>query len=158
MSSAEAVTPGRSLPRPNPIRRLLGLLLVVGLGYLAIRFYLRDPLHYLIDYTEASFGPYWPRREWLLFHILGGTLALLAGPFQFWSGLGRRHLWVHMVSGRLYCLGVLTGGGAAFYMSFFTEPRDFGVALFMLAAAWWVTAMMAFLAIMRRRIEPIGSG
>jgi hypothetical protein len=153
MSSAEAVFSARSLPHPGPIRRLLGLLLFVGLGYLAIRFYLRDPLHYLIDHSEASFGRFWPRRAWLVFHILGGTLALIAGPFQFWSGLGRRYLLVHKTSGRLYLLGVLMGGAAAFYMSLFTQPRDFGVALFVLAAVWWVTGTMAFLAVMRRRIE-----
>lgn len=135
------------------ISQALAVVLIGTLAYQALHFWARGPLHYLLDHTERSFGDYWPRRWWLLLHIGGATLALFMGPFQLWSGLRSRHLAIHRLTGLLYVAGVGLGGAAGFYMSFFTQPRDFGVSLFMLAFAWWLTVGMAFLAIKRRRIE-----
>jgi len=151
VGSTVAPLPGRSLLRFAI--QVLTMLAIVALAYEALRFWTRDPLHYILDHTERSFGPYWPRRWWLLLHIGGGTLALFMGPFQLWSGLRSRHLAIHRLTGLLYVVGVGVGGGAGFYLSFFSQPLDFGVALFTLAFAWWLTVGMAFLAIKRRRIE-----
>ena len=50
---------------PQQTGRLIGRLVVAALvlllGYEAIHFWLRDPLHYIIDPTEKSFGAFWPR-------------------------------------------------------------------------------------------------
>ena len=43
-------------------------------------------------------------------------------------------------------------GASAFYLAFFTRPRSFGIALFVLAVAWWFTVGRAFGAIKRRQI------
>jgi uncharacterized membrane protein YozB (DUF420 family) len=85
--------------------------------------------------------------------IAGGTAALFAGPFQLWSGLRNRHRLIHRWTGRVYVAGVFLGGGAAFYLSFFSQPRSFGVALFALGLAWWVSVGTAVLAIKQHRIE-----
>jgi hypothetical protein len=151
--SAATVEPASRHLSVRILGRLLGALVIALLGYEAIHFWLRDPLHYIIDPTEKSFGIYWPRRWWLLLHIAGGTLALFMGPFQFWSGLRRRHLRIHRIIGLLYVAGVLLGGFAAFYMSGFTVPTDFSLAVRGLAVAWWVTVGMAYLCIKARRID-----
>jgi hypothetical protein len=148
-----SITPPSEGSLGRVIGQTLVVLVVATLAYQALHFWTRDPLHYIVDHTERSFGAYWPRRWWLLLHIGGGTLALFMGPFQLWSGLRSRFLHVHRITGLLYVIGVGVGGAAGFYMSFFSEPRDFGVALFMLAFAWWLTVGMAFLAIKRRRID-----
>jgi hypothetical protein len=144
-------------PSKGSLGRVIGqtlvVLVAVSLAYQAVHFWTRDALHYIVDHTERSFGTYWPRRWWLLLHIGGGTLALFMGPFQLWSGLRSRYLNVHHITGLLYIVGVGVAGAAGFYMSFFTEPRDFGVALFMLGCAWWLTVGMALLAIKRHRID-----
>jgi uncharacterized membrane protein len=101
-----------------------------------------------------SFGAhYWPRRYVLLLHIVGGLTALLAGPFQLWSGLRQRVPRVHRVVGYCYITGVALAGGSAFALAWYAEPRDFGVALAALAVAWWTCIGMAFAAIRRRRID-----
>lgn len=153
MSSNETAAPRPRTEWLPTAGRALGVVATLGLIYVAVSFYRQYAVHYIAVHTQASFGPYWHERDWLLVHIAGGTLALLAGPFQLWSGLGRRFLAVHRWSGRLYITGVLIAGSAAFYMSFFTQPHDFGVALFMLAVAWWTTSGMAYLAIRRHRID-----
>ena len=109
--------------------------------------------HFAFDYSEPSFGRFWPNRLWLLLHIAGGTAALFAGPFQLWSGLRHSHPRIHRWTGRVYVSGVLLGGAAAFYLSFFSQPRSFGIALFALAVAWWVTVGVAIVAIKQYRIE-----
>ena len=53
----------------------------------------------------------------------------------------------------MYVAGVLVGGAAAFYLSFFSQPRSFGVALFALAIAWWVAVGVALAAVKQYRIE-----
>ena len=65
--------------------------------------------------TEQSYGPYfWPRSSWVLPHVLGGLLAILIGPLQFWSRIRRDHIQVHRWSGRVYLAGVVVGGIASF--------------------------------------------
>lgn len=140
---------------PSGSRAITRAFLVAAVGclaYLALRFWIRDPLSYLLDYSQAHFGDYWPRRGALLLHIAGGTLALFAGPTQFSAALRRSHLAIHRWTGRAYVFGVLIGGAAGFYLSVFTSGHDFGVALFCLALAWWVTTGMAFVAILRRQV------
>lgn len=129
------------------------MLAILWLAYQAIHFYLRDPLHYIVDQSEKSFGNYWPHRTALLLHITGGTLALFCGPFQLWTGLRRQALPIHRWVGYGYITGIALGGGAAFYLGSVTQPRDFGVALWGLAGAWWLTVAMAYIAIRRGRIE-----
>ncbi len=127
------------------------VLVVVYLAYSAISFYLGDVLHFALDYSEPSFGRLWPNRFWLLLHVIGGTAALFSGPFQLWPGLRRRHPSIHRGTGRVYVAGVFVGGAAAFYLSVFVEPASFGVALFALGVAWWLTVGAGFVAATRGR-------
>jgi len=70
---------------------LIGLFL---LGF-AARFLLTGAVPFLADMSPDHLGGLSPRRRWLATHIAGGSLALLAGPFQFWSGLRRRSMLIH---------------------------------------------------------------
>lgn len=66
--------------------------------------------------NQARFGPYWPRRGWLLLHITGGMAALLAGPVQLWLGLSDRRMDVHRRLGVAYMASVALSSTAAFYL------------------------------------------
>jgi uncharacterized membrane protein YozB (DUF420 family) len=128
----------------------------LALGFLAykgLQYYASTIEHFAFDYSEANFGRLWPNRFWLLLHIAGGTAALFTGPFQLWSGLRDSHRRIHRWTGRVYAGGVLFGGAAAFYLSFFSQPRSFGVALFALGVAWWVSVGAALVAVKQHRIE-----
>lgn len=80
-----------------------------GIVSLAVGFVSKYVVFYYRHYDAASFDPNWPRSGWLFLHINGGTLALLAGPFQFWTGLRQRNLTVHRWTGRVFLLGVAMG-------------------------------------------------
>lgn len=108
-----------------------------------------------LDYSEASYGPYfWPRAAYLLTHILGGLVAIAIGPFQFWSRIRNTHPKIHRVSGRVYLTAILVGGGGGIAMAL-TIPEGLAYAsgLFFLSVAWLLTAGLAFAAIRRRRID-----
>ena len=119
-----------------------------GIVVLAVGFVFKYVLFYYRHYDAASFDSLWPRRGWLFLHINGGTLALLMGPFQFWTGLRQRHLQIHRWTGRLFLLGVALGVTGAVGLAVMAIGYwAFEVALMGLATAWLVTTAMAYYSI-----------
>ena len=118
----------------------------------SLRFLGHDALPYVADYSESTYARYWVHRGWLLVHIVGGAVALLAGPFQLWSGLRRRSLRIHRWTGYAYVIAIAFAATSSFYLTFHTRA-DFGTALFVLALMWWLTIVMAYLAIRNGRVD-----
>jgi len=121
---------------------------------IAVAFVLKYVFHYYLHYNPAAFDAYWPRRGGLLLHISGGTLALLTGPWQFFTGLRRKHMNVHRWTGRLFLVGVAAAATGATYLAI-TTPYGwaFGFGLIGLAAAWVSTTGMAYYAIRKGLVE-----
>ena len=142
-------------PRTAPARvgRTVWFVLLALVAWQSVRFVRSDALPYFLDVSPDHFRHYWPNRWALLLHITGGIVALLVGPFQFWTGLRRRSLALHRLSGRVYVASIFLGGAAALWLTPATPRPDFGVALAALAAAWWTTTGMAFVAAWYRRID-----
>jgi len=133
-------------------RILIGVALLI-VAAVSIRFFIRDTIHYFTDSSPESLGRFVLKPDWIRRHVVGGSLALLMGPLQFWSGLRRRSMVFHRWSGRLYVLGVCIGGIAALYLGVTAEGvMDYRFALLGLWAAWWTTSGMAVLAILKRAI------
>ena len=157
MSTATAtkLAPQTAGNKVGLITKILTSAVVVGF---AVAFVTKYVFRYYLNYNEAAFAlgspKYWGLRWWLLFHISGGTLALLCGPWQFWTGFRARYLNLHRWMGKLFLLGVVMGSIGAFRMSVDTAfGWAFGVSLFVLATAWLTSAAMAYYAIRNRRIE-----
>jgi hypothetical protein len=155
---ASISSPGEVLQPTNRgnvfVWRAVSVLVVASLVVLGARYLINDAIPFLTDISSDQFGRYWPRRVWLLTHIVGSGLALLVGPFQFWSGLRRRSMRAHRWSGRLYVVGVLIGGSAAFYLaSHAGQGPAFGISLGALGVAWWTTTGMAYVAIRRGHVR-----
>ncbi|MCP1677272.1 hypothetical protein J2T57_004451 [Natronocella acetinitrilica] len=153
MSAIEHSREQSRLTGLNVIRIGITVLLVGVLAWLALRFWLGDALPYLLNQNEDVFGRFWPHRAALVLHIVGGTVALFMGPFQFWSGLRRRSLTVHRWTGRLYIGGVLLSSTAGFFLA----PANylglsFGAGLIALNFAWLLSIGMAYAAIRLREI------
>ena len=73
-------------------KQVATILAWAGIVAVAVGFVVKYVLFYFRHYDAASFDTYWPRRPWLFLHISGGTIALLTGPLQFWTGLRQRNL------------------------------------------------------------------
>ena len=121
---------------------------------LAVLFVLKYVFFYFRHYDPVSFDPYWPRRGWLFLHINAGTLALLTGPMQFWTGLRQRNLTFHRWMGRLYLVAVGLGIIGAIGLSA-TTTFEWGVVngIRMLVLAWFVTTAMAYYTIRQRLVS-----
>lgn len=120
----------------------------------ALAFWLIAAAPYLAGVNEQQFGPYWPRRYWMLAHIAGGSLALFIGPVQLWLGVSRRLLPLHRMLGMTYIAAIAVSVTAAYYLAFTsTGPWVFALGLAGLATAWVITTGLAFVAIKRRAIQ-----
>jgi len=121
---------------------------------IAVAFVLKYVFHYYLHYDAATFDPYWPRRGGLLLHITGGMVALLTGPWQFFTGLRGKFMNIHRYTGRIFLGGVTAGVIGATYLAFTTTfGWAFGFGLLSLAAAWASTTGMAYFAIRKGLIE-----
>jgi len=148
MSSIRAAAVEPLNPGGLFVWRMAGFLIAALLAFLGARYLIIDAIPFIADISPDKFGRYWPRRAWLLTHIVGSGLALFVGPFQFWSGLRRRSMPVHRWTGRLYVVGVVIGGSAAFYLaSHAGQGPIFSISLGTLGIAWWTTTGMALVAI-----------
>ena len=70
--------------------KLLGsaVILTVAVSFI-LKYVFRYYLHYnAAEFTDPMLGApnYWTMRAWLLMHMTGGVVALLTGPWQFWTG------------------------------------------------------------------------
>jgi len=145
MAQASVSAPLGARPGTGTAKRAATILAWFGILVLAVLFIYKYVLFYYLHYDAASFDPYWPRRAWLFLHINGGSLALLMGPWQFWTGLRQRNLAVHRWTGRLYVLGVATGIIGAVGLSVTsTFGWGFVIGIRGLALAWFVTTGMAY--------------
>jgi hypothetical protein len=140
------------------IAKLFGSAAILAI---AITFVLKYVFRYYLHYSQAAFtdpllgaANYWAMRGWLLMHMTGGMVALLTGPWQFWTGFRVRYARLHRWTGRLFLCAVAVGSIGAFRMaSATTFGWAFGVALGALATAWVTTAAMAYYAILNGRVQ-----
>jgi len=131
------------------------LLLVLAALALAILWFVGHRLHYLSDYSISSYSDYfWPRRAWLIPHLISGAVALTAGLVQIWLGLTNRVRALHRALGKVYAVAVLIGILSGFYLAL-TIPGHlpYSTGLFMLCVAWLITTSMALYAVRTGRIE-----
>jgi hypothetical protein len=159
MSSATATGAMRPAPKSTPFftPKLIATTAILAL---AATFVARYVFRYYLHYNEPAFtdpirgaANYWVMRGWLLMHISGGMLAVLTGPFQFWTGFRNRYARVHRFMGYCFLSGVGIGVTGAVWMAINTTG-NWTVATWELALAfaWFTTTSMAFYAILKRRI------
>lgn len=87
-------------------------------------------------------------------HIFGSAVALIIGPFQFWTRLRNERPQLHRWLGRCYLLvGVGIGGSAGLFMAFHAFgglPARLGFGV--LALLWLYSGYRAYRAIRARNI------
>lgn len=134
-------------------RRLL--IVVLAVLAMALLWFVGRTLHYLTDYSPASYTSYfWPRRAALIPHMLGGALAIGTGLVQVWLGLTNRVNGLHRTLGKVYGIGVFMAATGGIYLAL-TIPGHlaYSVGLLVLDVAWLLTTGMAFYAVRLRRFE-----
>ncbi|MGO9127001.1 MAG: DUF2306 domain-containing protein [Terriglobales bacterium] len=144
----------------TPIR-VLKLLASAAILAVAVGLVFKYVFRYYLNYNQAAFtdpirgaANYWAMRGWLLMHMTSGMVALLTGPWQFWTGFRARYARLHRWTGRLFLGAVAVGCVGAYRMAIATTfGWAYGFALLVLATTWATTAGLAYYAILKRRIE-----
>ena len=126
------------------------LLLAIVLALTSARYFLPD----MPGAFEQQLAVYTEYRTWLMLHIGGAIVAILAGPWQFWSAFRARHLKWHRRIGKTYLAGVAVGSVSGLYLAFYAYGGFVTHAGFaLLAILWGGTALTAFGRIRRREVE-----
>lgn len=128
------------------------LLLAVAITAYAVMPYLLLSLPALAEAGQGLAGAYAERpvvvQAIFFVHIVGGAVALLLGPLQFWRGLRARRPRVHRWIGRAYLAGVAVGGLAGLALAPFSQAGWVGLFGFgALALLWLLTGWRAYRAI-----------
>ena len=140
-------------PRTGESR--ITLVVITALLLAGMTWFVWRVLHYLTDYTVASYTQYfWPRRFGLVAHLFGGILALCTGLIQLWLGLTHRTAGLHRALGKLYAASILVASSGGFYLAL-TIPGQlaYRTGLLFLNVAWLITTGMALYYIRTRRIQ-----
>jgi hypothetical protein len=151
MSSITAITKRRPFRDAVDFSTILVVLSWAALVTIAGYFILTDVPRYFV-WSEASYRAYfWPRAAFLFPHVLGGLVALVIGPFQFWARIRNGYPKIHRIGGRIYLISVLVGALFGMAMALISSRGlTFGSGLFALAVAWLLTSGMAFISIHKR--------
>lgn len=154
MAHAAVSTPVQAATGKSKLSKALVIVAWTAIVVIAVGFVLKNVFHYYLNYNAAAFDAYWPRRGGLLLHISGGMVALLTGPWQFFTGLTGKRMNVHRYTGRIFLGGVTAGVIGATYLAVTTTfGWAFGFGLLGLAAAWASTSAMAYYAIRKKLVE-----
>lgn len=108
----------------------------------SLRYFILSPEVAAAEPLREKFAAHLPI---FLLHVLGGTVALLLGPWQFWTRLRDERLSLHRWLGRVYLSAILVGGAAGLYMAaiaFGGLPTQLGFGG--LAVLWLATGVLAY--------------
>jgi len=135
----------------NPGLIALSILSLGVAGY-ALVVYGFFPLGFLLHPEMRATYALYPAAIYA--HIFGSAVALIIGPFQFWTKLRNQRPQLHRWLGRCYLLvGVGIGGSAGLFMAFHAFgglPARLGFGV--LALLWLYTGYRAYRAIRARDI------
>ena len=105
-------------------------------------------------YTQGG-GAFRPFAPFMVAHVAGGVIALLLGPFQFFSVIRKKYPQIHRTIGKVYLLCILLSAIAATYLGIvhnllIEHAFVFATGALSMALAWFLTAGLALWAIKQR--------
>lgn len=148
------------MEKSNNIQLLLKPKSYLTLGFtLLLMFYVgKVTFQEILPYfslDKLSYGRFWNYKWPLIFHISCGLIAMIIGPFQFWTSFRAKYIKTHRMLGRIYLIAILIGTISATNLAWTSGYKisfSWAFGLQGLAFAWISTALMAYISIMKRRI------
>ncbi|MFE5672136.1 DUF2306 domain-containing protein [Agromyces sp. NPDC056523] len=130
------------------------LLTSLGIAAFAVVPYLTAPLAESSGGLASSYdGRPLPVLVAFYVHVVGGGLALVLGPLQFWRGLRTRHPLVHRSIGRTYLVAVGAAAVAGLVLAPVNQAGLVGLVGFgTLAVLWLLTGWRGYRAIRARDV------
>ena len=120
----------------------------------SLYFFIKDVVPFLNGYRSKNFGTsFFNNQLWLVMHLVGGTMALLLGPTQFWPFIRNRYLSFHRLAGKIYMFGILLIGISAFRLSVVSACVPCRISMFLLTLFAVLSTWFAWKAIKGRNIK-----
>jgi uncharacterized membrane protein len=109
---------------------------------------------FFFGYRSRNFGStFFNNQLWVVMHLVGGSMALLLGPVQFWVFIRNKYLRFHRTAGKIYMFGVLLIGISAFRLSLISPCVPCRISLFLLTLFAVLSTWFAWKAIKIRNIK-----
>ena len=122
--------------------------------FLSLYFFLDNVIAFFFGYRSRNFGSsLFNNQLWVVMHLVGGSLALLLGPMQFWPAIRKRFVKFHRLSGKIYMAGVALIGISAFRLSLVSYCVPCRISLFLLTVFTVLSTWFAWKAIKVRNIK-----
>ncbi len=136
------------------VRNVFLFLFWIVIISLSLWFFYDNVLRYLTGFRSKTFGDsFFNNQIWVTQHLIGGSLALLLGPIQFWSSFRNKFLSVHRLSGKIYMAGVLLIGISALRLSLISYCIPCRTSLFILSILVLLSTGFAYKAIKTKNIK-----
>ena len=98
-------------------------------------------------FDAAALGKYAAWKAAIMGHIMGGTVALVVGPFQLSKKVRAKFLRAHRTMGKVYVGGTTLGAVSALVLAS-TTARSVGIgyalSLHVLASVWLASSLLAW--------------
>jgi uncharacterized membrane protein len=136
------------------LKTFLYTLLWLAVIALSLYFFVTNVAVYFTGYRSKVFGEtFFDNQVWVVMHMIGGTVALFLGPFQFWAWLRNTYTALHRTLGKIYMAGILLIGISALRLSLISYCRPCRVSLFILAVLALLFTWFAWKAIKIRNTK-----
>lgn len=121
---------------------------------LSAYFFLDNVIAYFYGYRSRMFGnTLFHNQLWVVMHMVGGSMALLLGPTQFWPFIRNRFLAFHRLAGKIYMTGIALIGISAGRLSLISTCVPCRISLFLLTVFAVLSTWFAWRAIKTRNTK-----
>jgi uncharacterized membrane protein len=122
--------------------------------FLSVYFFLDNVIAYFYGYRSRMFGEtLFQNQLRVVMHMVGGSMALLLGPMQFWPFVRKRFVSFHRLSGKIYMVGIAFIGISAGRLSLISSCVPCRISLFLLTVFAVLSTWFAWRAIKTRNIK-----
>lgn len=122
--------------------------------YIIVQYFIFGPSKEVGFVSTKDNVHYHPWITFLYFHIIFGTIALAAGPFQFSGKLRQKKKNLHRNIGKIYVFSILISFMFGLYLAFYGTGGLTGViGFYSLEFAWLITTLIGFFKIRRKDIK-----
>lgn len=125
---------------------------LVLLTYLGVRFLRRDALKYG-DWSPEVYQRFWPQRWLLAVHVLTASIALVAAPLQFVTGVRKRWPRVHRALGWIYVSCALVSWPFILRLATYSSCAQCVPPFIVWATVWGFVTMAAIVMAVRRQFD-----
>ena len=120
----------------------------------SLYFFYDNVVAFFYGYRNKIFGDtFFNNQFWMVLHLIGGSLALLLGPTQFWPFLRNKYLAFHRLAGKFFMVGVLFIGISAGRLSLISPCAPCRISLFLLTFFAVLSTWFAWKAIKGKNIK-----